>query len=262
MLGHGQIGLLALGQLPPQPGETITPDKWLRPFSEPVRTTIKAAMVALAASGGVLVESAPFPETVTESRWHQPFSEPVRLKPSLITGAQQALSFHPRPFVSFSWFEPLSEPVRLKPRLPEGEQQFLALHPAPSPFVATGWFESLSEPVRFRPALPATEQHYFELEPTPIISISWFMPFMDPPVLAKVGLRTEDQQFFATWFTFTTQFTLAVTETADVGALQLEVFAGGLTRALVSITEVGYKRSGNVSSGGLIPGANVSIYET
>jgi hypothetical protein len=54
---------------------------WHQPWREPGRlNVVKAAAVALIASGAVLVEAAPFAEATTVDRWQRPFSEPVRTR--------------------------------------------------------------------------------------------------------------------------------------------------------------------------------------
>src|ERR1700693_156574 len=60
----------------------ILEDRWHQPWSLPVRTTIVASVIALAASGlfaPVLEPNTQIIRTL-ESRWHQPWSEPVRVK--------------------------------------------------------------------------------------------------------------------------------------------------------------------------------------
>jgi len=159
----------------PQTAETITPDKWLRPFGEPVRNTTRWAAVAAAASG--LFAPVLNPDTqITqdfESRWHQPWSEPVRAKPALLAANQQYQ-------VSWSTFTPVTETVTVDK-----------------------WYVALAEPVRTKPALPAALQRAFETDADPVVSFSWFNSLVDPIVKAKAGLLAANQQYQVSWSIFT-----------------------------------------------------------
>lgn len=162
MLGHGATGQFAIGQVPGgDAAETITPDKWFMPLSEPVRQL-----------PGVKTAAQPFfafnPQPFVPFAWFEALSEPARQLPrSPATLAPfQSWQPAPSPFVATGWFMPLSEPVRKRPGLLAGEQQFFA---ADTTVIPTSklieWFMPLSEPVRFLPGLSARLQQFFAMPP-------------------------------------------------------------------------------------------------
>lgn len=160
-----------LGRAAPFP-ESITEDRWHRPWSEPVRFK---RIHASQQSSDVLGRAGPFPEAVPEDRWHQPFSEPVRFKPRLVTAAQQAAWFvgfspFPETITESRWHQPWSEPKRYKPALHAAlnPAQFQA-HSAPYPESITEdrWHQPWSEPKRYPRQLIASAQMFFTMTLAP-----------------------------------------------------------------------------------------------
>lgn len=151
-------------------------DRWHRAWSEPVRTRVAAASIALIASGMASISpvfvAAPA-EVVTESRWHQAWSEPVRLKRGL--GAAQS-----QPALAFVGSAPFSEPV----------------------IGASLWHNGWSEPVRLlRRLIPGLQPFEALVKAAPFSeSVSqdrWHQPWSRPAVLARSGLASGAQQFLA-----------------------------------------------------------------
>lgn len=178
--------------LPSGPQTTPTPDQWLRPFAEPVRTTAKWAAVALVASGAFAPVLNPNTQITQnfESRWHQPWSEPiVKTRPLLHPSQQQFLAFAPMPpivppvahvpgptvvyaytfqyqaqtkpvFVPTPttldrWFVALSEPPKARVTLVTAGQQttaFVQAAPFAEAVFESKWHQAWSEPVRIRNA--------------------------------------------------------------------------------------------------------------
>lgn len=199
---------------------------WRQPLSEPVRTRVKWAAVALIASGAVgpvgfipgdigvasgLSQPPPrirqfqyqsqtyvpvVAETVTVDKWFEPLSEPVRHKrdpkAALALSVASGWAGPQIPTVSFSWYRSLNEPVRVPKRLPESQQRFFEFNPFPlTPSFA--WFESLSEPVRVKPRLRDGAQQAFTIDLLPRVSFSWFAE-LSKPTPPKAGLAARYQQ--------------------------------------------------------------------
>lgn len=113
---------------PQQQGETVFADKWIYPWSEPVR--FRTLHTSLIVSGG-LWHSQPIPPI---NPWFMPLSEPVREPQRL----HAALNPYQGPFVLqppgsatliLGWFTWLSEPVRELQGLRAPYQEVLAYHP-------------------------------------------------------------------------------------------------------------------------------------
>lgn len=160
-------------------GETVTADKWIYPWSEPVR--YKKIEIALIASGNFFTPASPFPEVVFEDRWHYPWSEPVRQRQGLGPQYQQYNTLDTQQIptnVGMAWFGWLSEPVREKPGLGAWLQKTIALDVPVQPPAATliQWFGWLSEPVREKIGLKAELQRAFtgpeRLMPPPDITMT------------------------------------------------------------------------------------------
>ena len=106
-------------------------ERWLRPFSEPVR--FRPRLVTANQQFASFVQAEPFGETIIVEKCFRPSREPTRFRTALRpmhTGAQQ--------FASFVQFEPFNEVVS-----------------------ADRWFVPFSEPTRFRSRL-ITANHLFQ----------------------------------------------------------------------------------------------------
>jgi hypothetical protein len=112
--------------------EVTTPDKWWRPFSEPVlRHAGKIAFAALLVSGVAPIDSDALtrPEVTSLDKWHQPLSEPVRVEKPLSVAAYPSnwddsdLLTQPEATSLDKWFSPLSEPT---PPVPGIEQALIS----------------------------------------------------------------------------------------------------------------------------------------
>lgn len=175
MLGFDAEGRLAVGQLPfsTAAGEPIEPVVW-----QPSRRVSKRAVIACMVSGMVAgplnltfptVDKylIPFSEPIRLSLKKE--THPSRAPFSaFVPGAVSV--------VEASWYAPLSEPVRLKPGLGAYLQDYQALEvPVVTPaFLIMPWFSWLSEPVRLPEGLKAWLQRDFfappRLLPTPTIT--------------------------------------------------------------------------------------------
>lgn len=124
------------GPPPQQLGENVFADKWIYPWSEPVR--FRVIHESLIASGGTLNPDQPFPPATWFAELNQPVQLPRRL--------HAALNPFMGPFVIQppgsatliqGWFMELAEPVWPKPGLGARYQQSFAYHPRllPTPTV-------------------------------------------------------------------------------------------------------------------------------
>lgn len=99
----------------PATGETITVDKWLYQFSEPVRS--KPGLLVANQQAFAFVKAAPFAETVSIDRWLQGLSDPTRRKyPTTLYIPATWLDAFPRPAAApitiSNWFADFSVPTR------------------------------------------------------------------------------------------------------------------------------------------------------
>jgi hypothetical protein len=187
----------ALGEPATSVFETITVDKWYRPFNEPVRTALRTAWYQ-----PFTIDTAAIPVSSNESLWHQPWSEPsvkYRLRTPWYqpyTGDTQAI---PTGRLE-TWYQPLSEPsVKYRLRTPEYRPFTADTSVIPIRRLESSWHQAWSEPVRF----PAGLKHYLQsftslaVPPFPTFQriIPWLKPF-DEPVRFKQGLGPQYQQFF------------------------------------------------------------------
>jgi hypothetical protein len=154
-------------KVPFAPSEVITTDKWIYPWSTPVRDRLGLRASQQPVSALVLDPSTEITQGF-ESRWHYAWSEPVRSR-QLAPAYQQTFAFQPPSFevvTTDKWFSPWREPVREKPGLkPHLQQAFIAPVLDPNTQVTqlleSRWHYAWSEPVRARPQLlPALQQAY------------------------------------------------------------------------------------------------------
>ncbi len=220
-------------------GENITPDKWLFPWSEPVRfRTLRVSQQQSLAYDAIPITNG------FESLWHQSWSEPVRIKPSFRKGTEEFQAFYSQPVVTFSYFNRLNEPIWPKKGL---KPQFQQSTTADTTVIPTSkipnWLYAWSEPVRQKPGLLVALQQAAPFAPTdPILArlIQWFSP-LDEPVREKIGLWTRLRQFFTTSpapQANIVNITLSATETGkDVASFGAVVYNRAVT-ATVSIKEI------------------------
>ncbi len=188
----------------------LLPDKWLYPWSEPVRQ--KPGLASRYQQATWLVQAAPFPETITESRWHQPWSEPSRRK---LNGAGQFFGawgvFTPTvvTVTEANWHEPWSEPSRRK------------ISAANQPSVAYGYFTPAAvvvTPIDWAQELYQPRPEGFDVSSdTSVFSVpfnpfpdKWLEPLAEPPK-PKSRISVAAQQTLA-W----SGFTPAVVATTDM----------------------------------------------
>jgi hypothetical protein len=180
----------ALAYSPFFTAETITPDKWAYPWSEPVRQKpgIRAALQQ------AFIATTLNPETQIingfESRWHYPWSEPVRTRRLAV--AQYPFITQPTTSVFETvtvdkWTYPWSEPVRQKPgQRASLQQDFIGTVLEPNTQIIQGyesrWHYPWSEPVRLR-LFPAAEQLAFVFQPPSfeVVTVDkWVYPWLEP----------------------------------------------------------------------------------
>jgi hypothetical protein len=195
-------------------GESVSIDRWLQPYSEPVR--VRVSLAAPRQQHSAYVAAAPFTENVTADRWLNAFAQPARRSlPNF--GAATTFVGDAQPLTGMSWFgtwslpsdgaavvidasstfiaienvtedrwhQPFSEPVRSRPALSVANQRAFALTSA-APFGETvsvdRWVQPYSEPIRLRRARGPDVTHV----PTLAVSgdglgtIPWFMPYSEP----------------------------------------------------------------------------------
>lgn len=178
--------------------ETVTVDKWIYPWTDPVRQRAELKVqLQQAAIGPVLDDETQLIQNF-ESRWHYPWSEPVRFR-QLSTAQQQAQVQGPPvvPLDIDQWTYPWSSPIRAKLQLPATEQQFYAYPPIPD-VDADSWLYPWSSPVRFK-QFPTHEQQAQIQGPvsTPeFITVDKWTYSWSEPVRQKPGLATQLQQAF------------------------------------------------------------------
>lgn len=156
--------------------EVVSADRFVRPFSEPVR--FPQALPTRVQQFAAFVKADPFPELVSADRFVPPFSQPVLFvrghqSKALPTHAQQFAAFvkadpFPELVSADRWWRVFDEPTRF-PRghqskaLPTYAQQFAAFAKA-DPFLemvsVDRWWRALNEPTRFRRALPTAQQKF------------------------------------------------------------------------------------------------------
>ncbi len=185
--------------------ETITVDKWLAPFSTPVRAVTRPAPEELFFVGS---------DTARDNRWLALFSEPVRRKPTVQPDAlawapftqapktdwigpfsdptrrkptvhPDAVTFHPFPFTveGYGWRAPFSEPARRQVRIQPDAQSWSYFTPAPTEVVTVDkWFSAFAEQARIKVGLGAHLQKPVTLDPFPITveAYRWQQPFSEP----------------------------------------------------------------------------------
>lgn len=166
--------------------ETITSDKWHRPWSEPVRVPLRLATASQ--QFAAFVEVAPFAEAISEDRWHQALSEPVRLPPRLFAGDQPtAFLVEAAPFAEATtvdrWFVELSSPQRGRPGLLPAAQSAAAVQPNPIVAGPSSWLGALSEPRArraFSNGLQSSAAAFVPSIAAPASVDSWFVRFSEP----------------------------------------------------------------------------------
>lgn len=170
MLGFAPLADLPLASAP----EPVTESRWHQPLSDPVRTRVAAASIALIASGMATISQFGLlqSEAVTEDRWHREWSTPVRVRPG-VPAHQQSFAVLPTftgPGTELvtvdKWFAQFTERYRVKPGLNT------ALQLAPSDLVEALFQETVTES-------------------------RWHQPWSLPPVLARSRLGVASQRVFA-----------------------------------------------------------------
>lgn len=186
--------------------ETITPDKWFAPWSDPPKP--KAGLAVARQQFIAFVQAAPFPEATFESKWHYPWSEPVRVKPGLRAAAQQSFtSTTVTVFESVTldkWYFAWPTPPKPKTSVTPASQQFIAFvkaAPFPEATFESKWHYAWSEPVRLKPGMRAAQQAFL-FAPTftsgeSITLDKWYAALAEP-VRVKPGLRAAAQSSFTT----------------------------------------------------------------
>lgn len=188
------------------PAEVTTVDKWIYPWSEPVRQKIGLRADLQQSFIGLTLNPDTQITQFFESRWHYPWSEPVRIKPQVPVGEQQALIQGPSQTPEFitvdKWIYGWSEPVRQKIGLKTNLQQSL-IAPVLNPETQiiqtfeSRWHQPWSEPVRFR-RFPTAEQQalIFQSAFFETINVDKWGYAWSEPVRQKPGLKTGLQQAF------------------------------------------------------------------
>jgi hypothetical protein len=214
--------------------ETVTVDKWIYPWREPVRQKAGlSAQLQQAHAGPVLpqptavtvftetassevqfpkwiiyqTDTRPlvFAETVTVDKWYAPWREPVRQKPGLAASLQQFLAAPPfedtqEPGATYEspWHQPWTEPVRTR-QLAAAQQQSLAFQLEPNTQIIQGfesrWHYAWSEPVRVRQL--ATAQQSTTVLGVPsfeTVTVDKWVYPWTEPVRSKPGLGAALQQ--------------------------------------------------------------------
>lgn len=260
MLGFCPVGAFAIGQVTGHASaETITPDKWFEPLSEPprFRQGLRPSQQQFLAQSNPLpivsfswfnelskpasltrpglrpaqqqfLAYVPNPTTVTPFAWFMPLSEPVRSRSGLKSQQQAFFSFNPVPLVSFSWFAGLSKPSTVaRPGLLPSQQQFTAFHPTPSPFVASGWFQPLSDPiVRTRSGLKPSQQQF----------LAWLPRLLPNPNITGILSALETKDVFLAGAAFFNPPASAEIGIVDTGFPPAEIGIAVPTVASVSIS--------------------------
>lgn len=145
--------------------ESVTEDRWHRPWSEPVRFKISGQLAIALMASGLFSFPQSAGENITVDKWFASWREPVRFK-GVFRG------------------------------MPTGEQA--AGFPSPQPFVSFGWFDKLNEPiVKQKAGLRTGSQSFHTGSPLPFVSFSWFRPQTELPPKPKIGLAARFQQFLA-----------------------------------------------------------------
>jgi hypothetical protein len=187
----------ALGEPATSVFETITVDKWYRPFNEPVRTALRTAWYQ-----PFTIDTAAIPVSSNESLWHQPWSEPsvkYRLRATWYQPYTADTLAIPISRLE-TWYSPLSEPsVKYRLRTPEYRAFTSDTAVIPSSRFEADWHYAWSEPVR----LPVGLKSYLQQAPILAVppfptfqrTIPWLKPF-DEPVRSKPGLAAQYQSFF------------------------------------------------------------------
>jgi hypothetical protein len=189
--------------------ETVTVDKWVYPWSAPVR-----AKPGLAAQLQQFLAAPPFEDTqepgaTYESPWHQPWAEPVRQKPGLSAQLQQFFTEVLEPNTQIiqgfesRWHYAWSEPVRVR-QLATAQQSTTVLGvPSFETVTVDKWVYPWSDPVRSKPGLAASLQQFLAAppfedtqEPGATNESPWHYPWSEP-VRQRAGLPAQLQQFIA-----------------------------------------------------------------
>jgi len=272
-------------KVPSAPSEVITTDKWIYPWSTPVRDRLGLRASQQPVSALVLDPSTEITQGF-ESRWHYAWSEPVRSR-QLAPAYQQTFAFQPPSFevvTTDKWFSPWREPVREKPGLkPHLQQAFIAPVLDPNTQVTQGyesrWHYAWSEPVRARPQLlPALQQAYA----APVSPVSASGPATDlcAPVISTGIWAPYQVQYqslaYAPFFVaetvtvdkWTYPWTEPVRTRQLATALQLEPAWGVFTPA-ITIDQYGWRqplsdptRTSAFLQSGFLQGINTSAPET
>lgn len=127
--------------------ETVTVDKYWRPFSE--RLYSKPGLRADLQQTLAYSESAQFPEVVYIDKYLYPFGLPVRYPKLLIAGAQPSVFPDTKPVISIGWWQPFGEPKRFPKALLAGDQPYYSAEPEPEDLDVMAWYKPFSEPKRF-----------------------------------------------------------------------------------------------------------------
>ena len=201
--------------------ETITADKWIYAWSDPVRT--KRFAVAYQPSFTLVLEPNTEITPRFESRWHYPWSEPVRTR-QLAVAQQQALIPPLLPIVppevigEDKWAYAWSEPVRRIQRgIAQQQQPVLVLNPETQIIQGyeSRWHQPWSEPVRVRqlataqyqaliprfapigPPAPVVTEGYFS---GPIYRLTVTYQSAAEPILPVISLpQIIPDKFFPAW---------------------------------------------------------------
>jgi len=179
--------------------ETITADKWIYAWSEPVRT--KRFAVAYQPSFTLVLEPNTEITPRFESRWHQPWSEPVRVR-QLATAQYQALIPRfapigpPAPIATEGYF---SGPIyRLTVTYQSAAEPILPITSLPQ-IIPDKFFPAWPDPVRTRQLATAQQQQpALVLNPDLITGkyeSRWHYAWSEP-VRQKPGLRQDLQVAF------------------------------------------------------------------
>ena len=162
----------------PPPAPFNGPDRWMLPFSDPVRAIPQNA-------SGLFVppDTTRFAEATSLDRWWRPLSEPVLRVPfkaeSYFAPAYTPPPPPPPPMVD-KWWKPFSDPVRAIPQV----QQGISLQPfffSETIFVSK-WHQPFSTPVL---RMPFKADSFFEPTTTPPPPVQvppdrWWKPLSEP----------------------------------------------------------------------------------
>ena len=168
-----------------------TDPRWLSAFAEPVRSRLGLSAQHQAALE--LVESAPFTETVSADRWLRAYSEPLRTRRSL--GTDTSLVQTVQSVADPRWLSPFAEPARSRLGLSSRQQATLAFVKG-SPFAETvsidRWRQPYSEPVRIRRGRGIDTALVQIVPPTPSLDPRYLSPFAEP-LRSRLGLSARQQ---------------------------------------------------------------------